>query len=245
MDSNNLRIIVLHSFSYKESGVILKGYTNCGGRDSFFIRVGKRGGKGGGRELLSALHPLSLIEGDISTFRLGELKTLKEVTPLYQLLSIRSSIVKSAIALFLSELISKTIYGAEGSGELFSFIENSIINLEKLEEGVANFHLHFLLKLSSFLGYMPEVAKRGKGMLFDIESATYEPKGGSRESLFPEAESELLWRLANSQIEQLKEIQISRELRYSFIEKMIGYIGFHQGGKLELNSLTVLHELFD
>ena len=242
MSSQTFKIIVLHTFKHKESGIILQGYTNRGGRESFYIKSGRTSSK---KQLISLLHPLSIIEGALSSHSFGELKTLKEFDSVYKLSSLRGSITKAAIAIFISEIISKTIREVEQNIEMFNFLESSIIDMEKIEQGASNFHLYFLVKYVALLGYMPEMPSATKGMLFDIQSAEYSQDQANINFMFPQEESNLLWKLSNTEIDGLKEIKISRELRYRFLQEMIRYLSFHAGHEINAGSLNVLHQVFE
>ena len=242
MSSESFKIIVLHTFKHKESGIILQGYTNRGGKESFFI---KSGGKSIKNHALSLLHPLSIIEGALSSHSLGELKTLKEFEALHKLRSIRGNIPKAAIAIFISEIISKTIHEIEQNVEMFNFLEKSILDLEQINEGTTNFHLYFIVKYVALLGYMPEIPEATQGMLFDIHDAEYSKDHTNRNIMFPQKESELLWRLSRTEIEHLKEIKIPGELRYRFLQEIIRYLSYHTSHEINIGSLNVLHEVFE
>ncbi len=242
MSSETFKIIVLHTFKHKESGIILQGYTNIGGRESFFVKNGAKSQK---KQPLSLLHPLSIIEGVLSSRSFGELKTLKEFSSVHKLSSLRGNISKAAIAIFISEIISKTIREVEQNREMFIFLENSILDLEKINEGAANFHLYFLVKYAALLGYMPEIPSITQGMLFDIHYAEYSKDKTNTTLMFPLEESELLWKLSNKKIDELKEIRISRELRYRFLQEIIRYLSYHTGNEINIGSLNVLHEVFE
>ena len=242
MSSETFKTIVLHSFKHKESGIILQGYTNKGGKESFFI---KSGGKSNKKHALSLLHPLSIVECVISSHSFGELKILKEFDSLYKLGSLRSSIAKAAIAIFISEIISKTIREIEPNSEMFFFLEKSILELEQINEGAANFHLYFLVKYVALLGYMPEIPKSTQGMLFDIHDAEYSQNTNNIALMFGQQESDLLWMLSTTPIDRLKEIKVSRELRYRFLQEIIRYLSYHIGHEINIRSLNVLHEVFE
>lgn len=242
MSSETFKIIVLHTFKHKESGIILQGYTNKGGRESFYIKNGKSSPK---NKVLSLLHPLSIIEGTLSSRNFGQIKTLKEFDTIYKLSSIRSSITKCAIAIFISEIITKTIREVEQNIEMYNFLEESVLEMEQIEQGASNFHLYFLVKYVALLGYMPEIPNLTQGMLFDIESAEYSQDQTKTSFMFPLEESNLLWKLSSIKTDGLKEIKISGELRYRFLQEMIRYLSFHAGHEINAGSLNVLHQVFE
>ena len=158
----NIRIIVLHTIKYKESGVIIQGYSDRNGRESFFLRVGKRSGRG---SVISQLHPLSIIEATPSSLSLGEMTTIKEIVLPYKLESIRSNIFKSSIAMFISELLYKTIKEVEYNPEMFLFLNDAILRLDAMDKGISNFHAYFTVLLCKHLGYLPEIRRDRKSVV--------------------------------------------------------------------------------
>lgn len=242
MSLETFKVVILHTFKHKESGIIAQGYSDKGGRESFYIKSGAKSQK---KHSLSLLHPLSIVEGVLSSRSFGELKTLKEFNSVHKLSSIRGSVAKAAIAIFISEIISKTIREIEPNPEMFYFLEKSILDLEQINEGANNFHLYFLVKYAALLGYMPNIPNVTKGMLFDIYDAEYSKEQANITLMFPQQESELLWKLSRTPIDSLKEIRISGELRYRFLQEMIRYLSYHTGHQINIGSLNVLHEVFE
>lgn len=247
MDPNHFKFIALHSFPHKESGLIVRGYDLEEGRLALFLRSGKQNR----RQALSQLHPLSILEGTTSSFSKGEMKNIKEYLPIYRLTSIRESIIKGSIALFLSELILKTVREKEQNRVLFAFLERSILELEQCSSGVTNFHLWFVTHFTGVLGYLPTIPKESKGMLFDITSGHYCNReeesnnlfsGGNH--LFSMEESELLWQLYHSEVGELEKIKVSGAERSNYLSQMLKYLTYHSGQQIECNSLSVLRQLF-
>jgi DNA repair protein RecO (recombination protein O) len=62
---------------------------------------------------------------------------------------------KTAIALFMVEILSKTLKEQTENRDLFNFIRDSIIQLDAHDFRSENFHLIFIIKLTRFLGFSP------------------------------------------------------------------------------------------
>jgi DNA repair protein RecO (recombination protein O) len=241
--SDSFQIVVLHVVKHKESGFIIQGYSSRNGRESFFIKASS---KKGSYKILSHFHPLAILELTLSGFRLSDIPLIKEFCPSYKLAGIRGDVKKSSIALFMSEIIYRTLTGQEYNPEIYHFLKDSIIQFEKTESGVANYHLVFLLEMCKKLGYSPEIRKNiTPGMLFDIPSARFLEDGESSSLCLGREESDILFRLENTPAEQLSSIKISGKQRYEFIKAMIKYLTFHSGHEIRVESLDVLREVFE
>ncbi len=241
--SDSFQVVVLHVVKHKESGYIVQGYSERNGRESFFLRAPS---KKSNIKVLTHFHPLALVELTLSGFRLSDIPVIKEFEPICKLTSIRADVVKSSIALFISELIYRTLTEQEHNPEIFFFIRDSVKDLETLSSGVANFHLLFLLGMCKKLGYSPEIKKTiAPGMLFDIPMARFLEDGEYGTLPFGKLESDILYRLNNMSVSGLSELKLTGKQRYEFIGEMIKYLTFHSGHEIRVESLDVLKEVFE
>jgi DNA repair protein RecO (recombination protein O) len=83
----------------------------------------------------------------------ANINRIKEVRCLYPYQSIHLDIRKSAVALFINEIVNKTIKEESHAEELCDFMIKSFVTLDQIENQIENFHLRFLLKLSRHLGF--------------------------------------------------------------------------------------------
>lgn len=241
MSSKSHRIIVLNLLKHKESGIIVNCYSNLCGRETLYLT--HPGSSSKSRSSFSQFHPLAVLDIGLSENRRGALPKIKEFEAPYKLEQIRCNIKKSAIALFISELILKVIKEQEHNTLLFDFLHQSILSLEKSTYGLANFHLYFLLKFISHLGYYPELIRDESTPFFDIPLARY--TRNMSEMTFGAFESRVLFQLSNSDEESLATIKITKDLRYSTLKEMLRFLSFHTGHDIWSDSLEVLHEVFD
>ena len=85
----------------------------------------------------------------------ASIQVLKEFSVSYSPADIYADVKKSCIAVFLAEILTTVLKEETPNFELFDFIEDSIKYLDRCESGYANFHIAFLIGLSSFLGFEP------------------------------------------------------------------------------------------
>lgn len=240
--SESFQLIVLHTIKHKESGIIVQGYSNRAGRETFFLRGG---GKSKSGSNLSQLHPLSVIDVTLSSFKLSDIPIIKEFSLALRFNAIRGDLFKSAIALFISELVYKTIKEQEQNNDLYNFLVNSIKILEEIRFGCANFHPYFMIGFCRQIGYSPETTTQGDGMLFDIASAKYISTKERGEYCFGPDESSLLFKLSSTPLQEIASIKTTGNQRYLLIKEMLRYISFHTGFDVKIESLEILHEVFE
>ncbi len=244
------QIIVLHTIKHGDTGIVVQCYSNTAGRTALYFR-----GSSKKMNNASLLHKLNILDVVTYSNSSGTMPTIREIGMTYNLASLRSNIYKSTIAMFISEVLGKTVRESEANPHLYSFISSSIQILEHTEEGVANFHIHFLTHLCKMLGFMPTDNYTPSSPVFDIATAKFIPVPfgptpyGSQ--LMGDTESALLHALMNTpstNLEKLycgmQEIKLSGQLRNSYAKRMIEYISHHIGNTMEIKSLDILHQIF-
>lgn len=215
-------MILLHTTKYGDSSIILHGFTREQGRKSFIIRgVGKKKGSNS----TALLHPLSILETELRPGADYSIAQLKDYSAKYPLHSLRSNVIKNTIAIYMSELLYRTLRDSEGDPALYDFIEKAILTLNSLEGSTPNFHIWFTIKYISMLGFMPDSSSL---FAFDI---------------FTSQERELLTRFLTTGIEELLLLPLKRETRNEFIETLVKFLEQSLGQRIEIKSLNVLHQV--
>ena len=234
--------IVISTVKYGDSSLIARCYCKKLGLKSFILKGILTSKKGGLKK--SLFQPLNLI--NISTqiknqsnqrlnfIREGSLKVHFKEIPL--------KIKKNAIALFISEVISKVIY-EEGNPNiaLYNFLENSIMRLEK-EEFSPVFHLKFLTLLSDQLGFYPNLMSQEKEF-FDMESGCFCENSNSRYAVG--GDTIIVFKeLLDLNYDDIVQIKISNRLRIKVLDFLIDYFNIHLPRFGNIKSIAVLHEIF-
>lgn len=243
------QIIVLHTIKHGDTGIVVQCYSSTAGRCALYFRASSKN-----RVSASLLHKLNIL--DVVTYSNGSqsMPTIKEISAPYRIAAIRSDICKSSIAIFISELLGRTVREEEANPHLYSFLSSSIQILEHIEHGVPNFHIHFITHLCKMLGFMPMDNYSSATPIFDMATAkfTFAPAGYvyGTQMLGPE-ESQLLHALLNTPSTNLEklfcgshELKINGEARLAYTKRMIEYISHHIGNNIEIKSLDILHQIF-
>ena len=148
---NNSEFILLHTTKYGENSIILHTLSREYGRKGFFIKSMPR------RSATSLFFPLSILEADIFETNKSRLFTARNVASRYSLTGIRNSIGKSAITMFVSEVLYRVIKDGMQDAALYDMCVRNILLLDAMESDFSNFHLYFLLEFIISLGFSPEL----------------------------------------------------------------------------------------
>ena len=144
------RGVVLHTIKYSESSVIAKIYTEGFGLLSFMVK-GVRSTRS--KTKASLLQPLTILDLEFLHRENKPLLYIKEMKRHYNYQSLPFDTLKSAIALFILEVLHKAIREHEANEDLFVFISEALTALDQCEQLNPDFHLLFLIQLSRYLGF--------------------------------------------------------------------------------------------
>lgn len=234
------RAIVLHLTRQGDSGAVVEVVDSTAGRQPLYLR-----GLGRGRGVsVSAFHNLAILDTVTYATPRSSLLYLREYAPAVPLNGIRSDLAKSTVALFISEVLYRTLRSDDGDPDLFRWLVESIVRFDAAEGSVANFHLWWMAGYCIRSGFRPQDNWSPERPLFDMVSASFVASPASTESCLSPEESRLLHLLLNSSLEEALAIPLSASRRRSFSENMLKYLSIHFGVRLEVKSLEVLHAVF-
>lgn len=214
---NSTEFILLHTTRYGEQSIILHTLSKEYGRKGFFVKSIPR------RSATSLLFPLSILEADIVENGKSRLITARNPVSRHPLMSIRNDIRKTAISMFISEVLYRVVKEGMSDPELYTMCEKDILLLDALEADFSNFHIYFLMELANVLGFGPEPA--------DLE-----PFLGEHTSLAA--------RFMSLPVPEAMLVPMSGETRNEIAGELLKYMEYHTESAINVNSLKVLHEIF-
>ncbi|SHI66987.1 DNA repair protein RecO [Algibacter luteus] len=231
--------IVLSKLRYRDNDLIVKCYTQKIGIVSFLLRGVLKSKKGGSKtahfQLLSQLQ----LEFDQKNNR--SLQTIKESRLNFIYSSVHSNVLKSAIVMFLSEVLSNTLQEEEQNDSLYGYLENTFLWLDS-QTDYANFHLLFLLKLTKYLGFYPDTSQM-EWSFFNLQEGRFENKPSNKYAVTGE-NLILLKQLLGTTFDALPSIKINAKQRQYFLSMILLYFELHLGSFKTPKSLQVLNQVF-
>ena len=234
--------IVLNTLKYKDTSLIAHVYTDVWGRASFVVPV-SRSRKAAVRSVI--FQPLAVVEIETDYRPRDTLFRVKEAKVSSPFTSLPYDPVKSALALFAAEFLYRVVREEEANAPLFAYLRSAVQWLDACGQGVANFHLVFLMRLLRFLGVYPNLEGYKPGCYFDLRNAcfTSSPSVFADECL-PPSEAARLFTLMRMDFGTMHLFKMSRQERGRCLEVIEHYYRLHLPEFGELRSPAVLHELF-
>ncbi|HEY5500307.1 MAG TPA: DNA repair protein RecO [Bacteroidales bacterium] len=237
-----IKAIVLHCLAYNDTTNIVHLYTEDFGRMSY-LASRSRSKKS---NLKSAFFmPLSLVEIEADHKGSRNLQRIKEVRSIYNFSGIPYDQAKNAMSLFLAEVLYRSLRETEKNPTLFEYLFRSIQYLDLCEKGLANFHLVFLIKLTRFLGFYPNVEGQAPNWYFDLQGGCFTPTRPLHNAWLTPAESTNFAILMRMNFDNMQAFQFERHQRVHILRQMMDYYRIHLADFPEIKSLNVLQELYD
>lgn len=232
--------IVLQVGAYNDKYSIVQAYTRGHGRVAFMLPL--RGSKGLRRSLFA---PFSILEVEM-VYREGQdMQRVREAHLLVVLDDIQMDAVKLSLTLFLAEVVARSVHEREANVALFDFLMNAIQLLDKMVGGgVANFHLCFLVQLSAYLGFYPNIIGYSGVSYFDMRSGTFVSVRPVHGDVLPPRQGFGFVQLMRMDFSNLHCFKYSREERGAILDAITHYYMIHVTGFGTLRSLEVLKVLF-
>ncbi len=235
------RALVLRTIHYSDSRMVVSLFTESHGMVACMVRV-SRGRKGGGRSALWQV--LNLVDVALDYRPAREVQTVGEASISCPWQTLPYHPVKAAISMFLGEFLFHAIRGEGENGALFAFLENSLRWFDEADEGIADFHLQLMLRLTRFLGILPGVDGYDRSKVYDLKSACYASlMPGHGQYLMPE-EARLIPMLLRMDYGRMRKLRMTTAGRRRMLEVLIQYYGLHVPAFGEMHSLEILREVF-
>mgnify|MGYP003624165569 CR=1 FL=1 len=231
--------IVLSKLKYKDNDLIVKCYTQQLGVISIILRGVLKSKKGSSKTAYFQL--LSQLQLVVDYKNNRTLHTVKETQLSYLYTSLHSNVLKSSIVMFLAEVLSNTLREEEQNETLFSYIETTLQWFDTNSE-YSNFHLFFLLNLTKYLGFYPQVSNIDADF-FNLSDGKFENRKLDKYSISGE-NLILLKQLLGTTFDALSLVKINAKQRQSFLSMILLYFELHLGSFKTPKSLQIFNQVF-
>jgi len=234
------RGIVFKTTDYGETSVIVQVFTEKFGLQSYIINGVKKPRAKISRNMLQPLHLLDMVVYHKNT---GQVQRIAELKNSPQLQTIPYDVIKSSLVIFLNEVLYKAVRQQSADENMFDFIFNAIEWLDHQSEGLANFHLLFLTRLTRYLGFYPEQIAAVGMDFFDMKNGVfsrYKPEGFYY--LSP-PHTQNFSALLQCNFESLGRLNFSNDERRYLLNKLLEYYALHVEGFGNIRSHEVLEEV--
>ena len=236
----NSKAFVIRSIKNGETSLIVSCYLEDIGYKTFIVK----GVYGSKKSKFSKAHffPLNIINLNYSYTEGKNLGFIKEVKTEKLYKSLHLDIQKSSVIIFLSEILN-SIFKEETlvNKDLFNFLLNTLSWYDQVNS-CNNFHLKFLIELSRFIGFYPNINNENDSF-FNLESGSTSATQsigtnirGNDLTLFKE--------FLGTEFEDLNSMNTKNESRTRILNYIIDYYSLHLQMFKTPKSINVFAEIF-
>lgn len=234
--------VVLRHVKYGESKLIVDMFTRQHGRLSFLVTVSSSPRS---RFRKQYFQPLTWLTIDVDVRPQSRMQRLHDVALNQPLASLSSHPSKIAISLFVAEFLGCALRDEQGNEKLFDYMRFSMEWLNGCTHDFANFHLVFLMHLSRFLGFYPNLEDYRPGHCFDLRVAAFTDSEPLHPDYLPAGDSEHVFTLMRMNYNTMHLFKMNHGDRRRILNILMRFYQIHLPGFTDLRSLHVLTQLFD
>ena len=233
--------IVLHAIKYGETRLIVDMFTKVFGRQAFIVSIPKTPK---GKVKKQFFQPLTILEIETDIRPRQQLQKLHDVRLAAPFASIPFEPDKLAISLFVAEFLYYALRSEQRNELLYEYLENSIVWLDGQQSSFANFHLVFLLRLTRFLGFYPNLDDYKDGDYFDLRESVFMPMPPVHRDFLHPKEAQKVQLMMRMDFPTMHLFRMSHQERNRLLEVSLKYYRLHLPDFPEMKSIEVLQALY-
>lgn len=222
------RGIVLNYLKYKDTSIIVRIFTRELGLKAYLVNGVRTQSKG---SKIALYQPLTLLDLVVYDKENAGLQRISEAKILFPHRLIPFDFARTSIALFMTEVINRSIYEGYQNDWLFDFLEESVLVLDHADCGLGNFPLVFLLEKAKFLGFAPDEAE---GFLVESIHHPFNPEEITTTISYLE---DLLLNKFNS------SFKVPVSLRRKLLDYLLEFHSEHLEHPTQIKSLPIIRQL--
>lgn len=234
--------IVLRSIRYGESSLILTILTEQFGVQSYMVNgVRSARKKAGKANILQPSYILDLVVYHRPNKNLQRISSFK-LDYIYK--NLYSNIVKNSIAIYISELLYRSLSEPEPNAELFSFTKTLLEWMDRQpNKKISNLPIYFTLKTAEILGFGIGGHYTSTTPFLDLQEGEFVPVNSNVYTL-----GEKQARLTNEFLsirdwEQLSQIRLGPKMRSELLDCSLSFLKLHISNFRDLRSPEILRSV--
>lgn len=234
--------IVIGLVRHNDKNNVVTLFTRERGRIALLSPPG--GGSKSSRMRNARLMTLSVIEADVDFKGSRTLQKLGQFTPHTVWHTIYFDPVKSAVAMFVAEFLNRYLQDAAPDEALWNFVYASIRLLDSMDQGVANFHIWFLVRFLEPAGISPDLSNYQNGDRFSMRQGVLVPAESYEKDALDSSQTAFLRKLMRISSVNMHRFRFSGVQRREVLGQLLKYYAHHYPGMMNMKSLDILAEVF-
>lgn len=238
-----LRCIALRTTKHSDRHSIVTAWSEQLGRVGLLVSAGT------GREdrrRRALMMPLGMFECHARQRPGSDLYHISEVVPIYVPATLTDSPTRSAVALFMAEVIERTLRDAPPDEALTRSLFATIELLDSLPAGadLAMFPITFLCQFARLMGIAPEVDQWRRGAYFDLVDGRFRSSCPINHQHLPPDYARIAAAILRADFRTAGRLRLPLPTRRATLAALLQYFTLHLTDLTTLRSLPILQSLF-
>jgi DNA repair protein RecO (recombination protein O) len=230
------KAVLLRKVAYTGSSYIITFFTEKYGPLAFMMRIPR----GKNRNHLP-LQALSMLELSFNYRESRDVQNCSQAETLRTSALAYADPLKATIAIFLAEMLYKSLRAESPDPDLFQYVDQSLDFFERSEEYL-DFHCIFLLRLTRFFGFYPAETGRHEEPYFDLLNGEFVSNPSASLHTLNKEESDIFRKVLSMDDYGISHLR--NEERRKLLNRIVEYYQLHFEGFGQVKSLPVLREVF-
>jgi DNA repair protein RecO (recombination protein O) len=243
---HHTRGLIIRTIKYGETSLVVSIFTELFGLQQYMVK-GIRTSKKSASFSASQFQVGNILDLVVYHHDKNTLQHIKECKQPFYFEHLFADVTKNAVLLFMIELLQKCIKEPESAPELYEFIEDIILGLDKATPAqTANLPLFFILHLSHFFGFrlMDNYSEREN--ILDLREGQFVEQIPIHQMGITYPKSEYIAQMLRvMQIEELDQIQLNKQLRNELLDACLQFYELHISPFGQMKSLPVIRTLLE
>lgn len=239
--TEKIEAFVLDVVKYSDNRNVITMFSRSRGRISCISSSGGKTGRGRN----AMLQPLSVITTDMNFNSQRDLQRLGRIELGYVWKSIYFNPYKSAVGIFLAEFLNRYLRTAAPDAPAYDFVVGSLRCLDSMDEGIANFHLAFIIRFLEVAGISPDITDYEKGDYFDMQESVCTPVRPTHNACLTAEQASYLPLLMRMNYRNCRFFRFNARQRREIMSLCLKYYSLFFPGLDRLKSPEVLQTLFE
>jgi len=236
--------IVLRTVKYGETSLIVSVFTELFGMRGYIVNGVRTASKKRGINA-NLFQPGAILEMVVYHNEQKNLQRIKEYrwSVLYE--HIFYDVFKGSVATYMIELLTKCLKQPEANPELFYFMEDVLLYLDKAGmQLVANFPLFFSVHLANFFGFRIVDEHSSQLPYLDLQEGLFVEYAPNHSMYLDKEHSEVIAHLLKvMHPDELEDLKLHVSVRRTLLQQFETYYALHVPEFGHLRSLPVLQEV--
>ncbi len=238
--------LVLRAVKYGDTSLVVTVFTELFGLQSYIVSGVRRSTKKGSGPA-NLFQPGALLDLVVYHSSAKSLQRIKEFQWGVLYVDLYASVPKHSVCLFMVELLHRSLKQPEPNPDLFYFVEDCLLALDKSDDAVvANIPLFFSIHLAYFFGYRLVDDREEVGSFLDLREGQFVPEPPMHPDFLEPTDATVVLQLLRAMHPgELSDIRMSRDVRRRLLQAIELYYQLHQPDFGNLRSLPVLRTVLE